>query len=83
VGKTSFTGEILDDEFRERSINVLQVFERKNPTDLPMISSLNVRLIMFSATYFPLFHYSPTLEMHVAAKMVVGVKVKETLARFT
>ena len=47
-------GEILDDEFHERSINVLQVFERENPADLTMISSLDVRLIMFSTHVLPL-----------------------------
>lgn len=60
VGKPSFIGEIFDDEFHERSISVLQVFERENPIDLPIITNLNVRLIMLS-TYIlaliPLFTY--------------------------
>lgn len=47
-------GETLDDEFHKKSINILKLFERKNPVDLLVISSLNVRLIMFSAHMLPL-----------------------------
>lgn len=53
AGKPSFTGEIFDDKLHERNKTVLQVFEGKYSTNSAMISSLNVRLIMFSVHILP------------------------------
>ena len=54
MGKPPLIGKKLDDEFHEWSISILQVFEWKDPTDLPLITSLDVRLIILSAHMLPL-----------------------------
>jgi len=53
VGKPSLTGEVFDDDLHKRGKPVLQVLERKYPVDLAVISSLNIRLIIFFVHIFP------------------------------
>ena len=52
--KSALTNEIFNYDFHQGSICVLKVPERENSTNLPLKTSLDIRLIMFPVYQLPL-----------------------------